>query len=218
MYTGIVTHVGEVVAFEQADADSTCHIVVAVTPPLPGAPIGASVSIQGTCLTVTAFEERTDGAGMLYHFDVVPETLRMTTLGGLCVGAPVNVEGSLRVGDEIGGHWVQGHVDGTGAIVEIQKSGGMSDDVRLTIEVPEALAEGLLPKGSITIDGVSLTVGEVFDRGGGGRCFNVYLIPHTLAVTTLGRAEIGDAVNLERDVMGRWVAHHVERYLSARDA
>ena len=214
MFTGIVTHLGRI---EAIDGEETRRFVVAVAPPLEAAVVGSSVCVQGTCLTVTRIETPEAPEATRYHFDAVPETLRKTTLGGLQPGAMVNIEGSLRAGDEMGGHWVQGHVDGVGAVAEIHEGGVEGGDWRLTIRVPPALSADLLPKGSITIDGVSLTVGEVFDGPDGDRSFNVYLIPHTLEVTTLGRLRPGDPVNLERDIMARWVGHHVERYLAARD-
>ncbi|MDJ0976104.1 MAG: riboflavin synthase [Planctomycetota bacterium] len=214
MFTGIVTHQGRLLDVRGSDADALRTLVIHVAPAIDGAVVGSSIAVQGTCLTATAIESADDGAQ--YHFDVVPETLRKTTLGRLAVGDTVNIEGSLRVGDEIGGHWVQGHVDGVGTIVEVDEGGAEGDDWCVTVSVPETMAPDLLPKGSITIDGVSLTVGEVFQGPDGGTRFNVYLIPHTLAVTTLGRAAVGAGVNLERDIMARWVGHHVERYLAAR--
>lgn len=216
MYTGIVTHQGEVVEVRGAAADEVRHLVIAITPRLRTAVIGSSVSIQGTCLTVTEIEAGADDAPTRYHFDAIPETLRLTNLGLLTVGSIVNIEGSLAVGDEIGGHWVQGHVDGMGTVVAVERTGTAGGDVRIGVEVDPQLAEGILAKGSITVDGVSLTVGEVAVTETGATRFNLYLIPHTLAITTLGRVAVGDKVNIERDVMGRWVAHHVEAYLQGR--
>lgn len=216
MYTGIVTHQGEVVDVQGSAPDEVRHLVIAITPTLRTAVVGSSVSIQGTCLTVTEIEPDADGAVTRYHFDAIPETLRLTNLGRLVVGDTVNIEGSLAVGDEIGGHWVQGHVDGMGTVVAVERTGTGDGDVRMGIEVEPELAEGILAKGSITVDGVSLTVGEVSTTDAGTTRFNLYLIPHTLAITTLGQLAAGDLVNIERDVMGRWVAHHVEAYLAGR--
>lgn len=217
MYTGIVTHLGEVIDVHDTGEDGKRHLVIEVSPQIETAVIGSSIAIQGTCLTVTQIDPA-EGPAVRYHFDAIPETLRLTNLGGLGTGDRVNIEGSLTVGDEIGGHWVQGHVDGMGEIVSIERTGTGEGDVQIGVEIGPELAEGIIPKGSITVDGVSLTVGEVVPGSNGRTRFNLYLIPHTLAVTTLGRVAVGDRVNIERDVMGRWVAHHVEAYLARRDA
>ena len=120
----------------------------------------------------------------------------------------MHLEPALRVGEALGGHWVQGHVDGVGTVCGVERRG---DDVRMAVALPEALAGDVLPKGSITVDGVSLTVGEVWQADDDATCFSVYLIPHTLAVTQLGARRPGSQVNLEMDVLGRWVRHHLER-------
>src|SRR5581483_682144 len=152
----------------------------------------------GVCLTVVGADD-----GRL-SFDVVPETLSRTVLGALEQGRPVNVEPSLRVGDQLGGHVVQGHVDGVGRVRSVTPEG---DGRRVWIDAPEAVVRYCLEKGSIAVDGVSLTVAGLDDEG-----FEVALIPHTLAVTTLGRLEPGDEVNLEADVLGKVV----ERLVAAR--
>jgi riboflavin synthase len=154
--------------------------------------------VAGVCLTVVAAQE-----GRL-AFDVVPETLARTALGRLEAGSTVNLEPSLRVGDQLGGHVVQGHVDGVGRVRSVAPEGGSR---RVWFDAPESVVRYCLEKGSVAVDGVSLTVTALDDEG-----FEVALIPHTLAVTTLGRLEPGDEVNLEADVLGKIV----ERLLAAR--
>jgi len=205
MFTGIVTHRGRLETLEAAGADEILRLRIAPEPMMEGLAVGDSVAVDGCCLTVTALED-----GRL-AFDAIPETLRKTTLGHLVAGDVVNLEGALHMQDALGGHLVQGHVDGVGIVRGVESRG---EDVRLSIGLPAALAGDVLPKGSVTIDGVSLTVGEVWTEGEEER-FSVYLIPHTLAVTGLGRRAPGDGVNLEADVLGRWVRHHLERMRGA---
>ncbi len=192
MFTGIVRELGTVAAFDGS------RLVVTAPDTAAGAAVGDSVSVAGTCLTVVE-----TGEGRL-AFDVVPETLSRTALGGLEKGAAVNVEPSLRVGDQLGGHVVQGHVDGVGRVRSVAPAG---DGRRMWVDAPEAVVRYCLEKGSIAVDGVSLTVAALDDDG-----VEVALIPHTLVVTTLGRLEPGDEVNLEADVLGKVV----ERLLAAR--
>jgi riboflavin synthase len=192
MFTGIVRELGSVVSFDGS------RLVVTTPVTAPTVSVGDSVSIAGVCLTVVATE-----AGTL-AFDAVPETLARTALGGLEAGDAVNVEPSLRVGDQLGGHVVQGHVDAVGRVRSVTPEG---DSRRVWFDAPEAVLRYCLEKGSIAVDGVSLTVAALDDDG-----FEVALIPHTLAVTTLGRLEPGDQVNLEADVLGKVV----ERLLAAR--
>lgn len=192
MFTGIVREVGTVVAFDGSR-------LVIEAPEIAGrAAVGDSVAVAGACLTVVAATE-----GRL-AFDVVPETLSRTVLGGLEPGGSVNVEPSLRVGDQLGGHVVQGHVDAVGRVRSVAPEGGGR---RLWIDGPGTVLGYCIEKGSIAVDGVSLTVAAFDDDG-----FEVALIPHTLAVTTLGGLEPGDEVNLEADVLGKVV----ERLLAAR--
>ena len=205
MFTGIVTHRGRI---EAANRRADGSVVLSVLPePVLTAAVGDSVAVDGVCLTVTSCE------GGRLTFDAVPETLRKTTLGARVPGAQVNLEVALRAGDALGGHWVQGHVDGVGHVTAVEQEG---DDVRMAIAVPDGLHEGMLPKGSVTLDGVSLTVGEVWREPEGERParFSVYLIPHTLEVTGLGSLGVGDSVNVEADILGRWVLHHVRRLLA----
>jgi len=188
MFTGIVREVGTVRAFDGS------RLVVETS---TDAGIGDSVAIAGVCLTVTG---REDGA---LTFDVVAETLDRTTLGRLAVGSRVNVEPSLRAGDPLGGHIVQGHVDGIGRVRSLEPEG---DGARLTVEAPPELLRYCVEKGSITIDGVSLTVAGLAEDA-----FSVALIPHTLSETTLSALDPGDEVNLEADVLAKYVERLVTR-------
>jgi riboflavin synthase len=192
MFTGIVREVGTAAAFDGS------RLVVEAPETAAAAGVGDSVSVAGVCLTVVE-----TGAGRL-AFDVVPETLSRTALGSLEPGDAVNLEPSLRVGDQLGGHVVQGHVDAVGRVRSVTSEG---DSRRVWFDAPELFVRYCLEKGSVTVDGVSLTVAAVDDDG-----FEVALIPHTLEVTTLGRLEPGDGVNLEADVLGKIV----ERLLAAR--
>jgi riboflavin synthase len=192
MFTGIVTQravVAEVVPAPGREA-GVLRLAIDLEVPLAGTVVGDSVALDGCCLTVVAL------AGRRLAFDAIPETVRQTTLGRRRPGDRVNVEPALRSGDALGGHLVQGHVDGVGTVTGVERHG---DDVRLTISLPRAVAGGAVRKGSICVDGVSLTVGEC-DEG----WFSVYLIPHTLAVTGLGERRVGDPVNVEIDMLARY--------------
>jgi riboflavin synthase len=189
MFTGIITHVGRVRSVEErGDWRLTVHV------PFDPASVavGASVACSGVCLTVV------ERAGDALGFDVSAETLSKTALGGWRAGTPVNLERSLRLGDELGGHLVYGHVDGLARLVERRPEGAST---RFVFEAPEALAGYLAPKGSVALDGISLTVNEVE-----GRRFGVNVIPHTLEVTTLGGRAPGDELHLEADMLARYVA------------
>jgi riboflavin synthase len=180
------------------DAFDGSRLVVAAAETAGSAAIGDSVAVAGVCLTVV---ERDDGK---LAFDVVPETLSRTALARLGLGSKVNLEPSLRVGDQLGGHVVQGHVDAVGRIRSVTQEG---DGRRVWVDAPETVLAYCIEKGSIAVDGVSLTI-AAFDGDG----FEVALIPHTLAFTTLGALEPGDEVNLEADVLGKVV----ERLVAAR--
>ena len=192
MFTGIVRELGTVDAFDGS------RLVVAADDTAASAGIGDSVAVAGVCLTVVAAD-----AGRV-AFDVVPETLGRTALGRLEPGSEVNLELSLRVGDRLGGHVVQGHVDAVGRVRSVVPEG---DGQRVWIDAPETVVRYCIEKGSIAVDGVSLTIAAFDDEG-----FEVALIPHTLEVTTLGRLEPGDEVNLEADVLGKVV----ERLVAGR--
>lgn len=201
MFTGIVTDIGRVKAISPHEGGVRLHVA---TTGLAGADdpfqLGESIAVSGVCLTVTAITD----AG--FHADVSGETLRLTTLGARAVGDGVNLERALRAGDRLGGHLVSGHVDGLGRL-RGRHADGLSE--RFAFTVPEPLRRYVAVKGSITVDGVSLTVNAVDDEG-----FAVNLIPHTLAHTTLGTLRDGDAVNLEVD----GIARYVERLLLAGQA
>ena len=193
MFTGIVREVGAIAAFDGS------RLVVRAPETAAGVAVGDSVSIGGVCLTVVAVEE-----GRL-AFDVVPETLSRTALGRLEPGDRVNLEPSLRVGDPLGGHVVQGHVDAVGHVRSVTPEG---DSRRVWVDAPAEIVRYCLEKGSIAVDGVSLTVAALDDDG-----FEVALIPHTLAVTTLDELEQGDEINLEPDVLAKVVERLVEARL-----
>lgn len=194
MFTGIITGQGEIVGRNGG--------VFTVRSPYPadGIALGASISHDGCCLTVTSLTA--DGQGSIYTLDVSNETLSKTTLGSWTSGTTVNLERALKAGDELGGHIVSGHVDGVAKIVDIRTDG---DSRRFTLEAPQQLARYIAPKGSVALDGTSLTVNEVEDNR-----FGINLIPHTLTVTTWGRKKTGDAVNLEVDLFARYVARLME--------
>lgn len=186
MFTGLVEEVGRVL--ERAES----RLVLAADRVLQDSGVGASVAVNGVCLTVVEV-----GAGRL-RFDVGPETLARTALGDLAVGDPVNLERPMRLGGMVGGHLVQGHVDGVGTVAALTRQ---AETARLTIEWPgEALAPLLIPQGSVAVDGVSLTVARLNERD-----FEIMVIPHTLAATTLGGLTPGKRVNLEMDMIGKYV-------------
>jgi riboflavin synthase len=189
VFTGIVGEMGSIEAISATSDGARIRLSAPGT--APGCAIGDSVAIDGCCLTVVAL-----GDGAL-EFDAVAETLRRTTLGALRPGDRVNVEAAMRMGDRLGGHWVQGHVDGVGQVTAIEPDG---DGVRVTFAAPKAVARYTIEKGSVCVAGVSLTVAAYDDDG-----FTVALIPHTRAVTTLGALAPGARVNLEADLVGKYV-------------
>jgi len=198
MFTGIVSALGEVEAVERSPGLVRLAIASAYDP--AGVEIGASIAHDGCCLTVVETEGRQ--GGMRHVVEVAPESLARTTLGALQAGDKVNLERSLRVGDELGGHMVLGHVDGLGEVLSLARDG---EAWRMRIRPPQEIARLIAPKGSIAIQGVSLTVNEVDDEG-----FGVLIIPHTWAVTTLSKLKAGDKVNLEADMMARYAARLIE--------
>ena len=191
MFTGIIQDVGRVERCEARGGD--VRLVIACNDLDSGRlGIGDSVAVQGCCLTVVELKGRTFAA------DVSRETLALTTLGELKVGSPVNLEPALRAGDPLGGHLVSGHIDGVAQVLGLSAE---ARSQRLLIGVPAALARYLAPKGSVAVDGVSLTVNEVTNAS-----FGVNIIPHTQAVTTLGGLAVGTRVNLEVDQVARYLA------------
>lgn len=209
MFAGIIEHVGHVVrvaaAPQPSAAGGTAHrLTLALGPLAEGLPTGASVAVNGACLTLAVLRG-TDG-----EFDVVPETWERTTLRTLRPGDPVNLERSLRLGDRIDGHFVQGHIDGTATVEAVDRAGG---EWRLRLRTDPALAPYLVAKGSVGVDGVSLTIVDAAE----GR-FSVALIPTTLERTVLGRRRPGELVNIETDILARLIVQRLEQLLAGGQA
>jgi riboflavin synthase len=201
VFTGIIESIGRVSGIEKQKELS--RLAIAAGTMAGEVAIGDSVAVNGTCLTVTA------ASGDEVHFDAVAETLAKTSLGDLVVGSRVNLERAMRAGGRFDGHIVQGHVDGVGRVRELARHG---DDVRLFVECGSEISQFLVPKGSVAVDGVSLTVVGARDDG-----FDVALIPLTLEHTTLGGRGPGDRVNLEADVLGKYVKQYLDRIAPDRD-
>ena len=192
MFTGIITDIGHVLALENR---GDLRARIATGDDISGIEIGASIASDGVCLTVV--DKGTDPQGW-YDVDISAETVSKTSLAAWVVGKRVNLERALKVGDELGGHIVSGHVDGVALIVAMTDEG---DSTRVTLEAPDDLGRFIAPKGSVALNGTSLTVNEV-----DGARFGINFIPHTKSVTTWGDAAVGDRVNLEVDTMARYVA------------
>jgi riboflavin synthase len=195
MFTGIVTDVGRV---RHVEKRGDTHVVIATNFDLSNVPMGASIACSGVCLTVV---DKGVGKDAWFAVTASGETLSKTTLGGWKAGDLVNLERPMRVGDEFGGHIVAGHVDG---VVEVKLAVPEGESMRFTFEVPVALSKFIAAKGSVALDGVSLTVNEVE-----GTRFGVNIIPHTQKVTTFGKLKPGSKVNVEVDLMARYVARLV---------
>jgi riboflavin synthase len=198
MFTGLVSDVGEVVAVESRN--DVRRLRIACSYPAESIALGASIACSGPCLTAVAVGQ--DGARTWFDIDAGWETLDRTTLGDWAVGHRINLERSLKVGDELGGHLVSGHVDGVATLVSREDLGTTS---RFTLEAPAPLARFIAEKGSVALDGTSLTVNTVE-----GNRFTVLLIPHSLAVTTWRDRRAGDRVNIEVDTMARYAARLAE--------
>jgi riboflavin synthase len=196
MFTGIVEEMGAVSMLEKTLAGTRVTILASTV--IGDLKIGDSVSVNGACLTVVSRSERD------FSVEVSPETLSVTTLGGMAVGTPVNLERAMKLNERIGGHLVTGHVDGVGVIRSRHQEGNA---VVFTMEAPPAILRYCVGKGSITVDGTSLTINEVGDHS-----FSIAIIPHTAKVTTLGLKQVNDPVNLESDLIGKYV----ERLLQER--
>lgn len=192
MFTGIVTDMGEVLTLRQ-EGDLRARIATGYD--VDGIDIGASIACDGVCLTVVDLGSTPRG---WFDVQISAETVSKTNLSGWKPGDRVNLERALKVGDELGGHIVSGHVDGVAEVVGMAPEG---DSLRVTFRAPDALAKFIAPKGSVALNGTSLTVNEV-----DGATFGINFIPHTRTVTTWGRVAIGDLVNLEIDTMARYVA------------
>lgn len=199
MFAGIIQHVG--VVRERSDTAAGARLRIDLGPLAPPLVLGASVAINGVCLTLV------EKSGEYCVFDVIHETLRRTTLGDLRPGKLVNLESSLRLGDPIDGHIVQGHVDAVGRVQRVIEERG---EFRLWVECPDDIVPFVIPKGAIAIDGVSLTIAEVEGRG----CC-VALIPATLERTCLRDRGVGDRVNLESDILARTVVHRLNAIVSS---
>jgi riboflavin synthase len=197
MFTGIIEGTARVKSVSKSKKGADTFLRIGLGKLSRGLKKGDSVCVSGACLTVTKLS-RGDA-----DFEMVAETTRRTSLGGLRPGDRVNIERSLRVGDRLEGHFVLGHVDGTGIIDEITR---LQSETKIWIELDSALVESVVPKGSIAVDGVSLTLVDVDDDR-----VSISLIPHTLKATTLGQRSRGDRVNIEADILGKYVAHNMPR-------
>ncbi|MEO9337237.1 riboflavin synthase [Mesorhizobium sp. SB112] len=204
MFTGIVTDIGTVAATSPLDAGVKLRIETAYDPETIA--IGASISCGGVCLTVTALPDKGANARW-FEVEAWEEALRLTTASKWNAGTRINLERALKIGDELGGHIVSGHVDGMAEIVAREDEG---EAVRFTLETPMELAKFIAPKGSVALDGTSLTVNKVEKNR-----FDVLLIHHSLQVTTWGDRQVGDRINLEVDTMARYAARLAE---AAKDA
>lgn len=198
MFTGIIEETGSVVSFTKGD--NAWKLQIAAKAVLEGVALGDSIAINGCCLTVTAFDDAH------IYFDLLEETHRLTNIGKLAPGAAVNLERSLRFGGKMGGHFVTGHIDGQGIIEVLEQRGS---DYYLRVRAPAGSGKHLIHKGSIAIDGISLTVAEV-----DGDHLVVWLIPTTMEVTNLRTRKAGDHINLEFDMLGKYV----EKLLAGRSA
>ncbi len=200
MFTGIVEGLGELVA--KRPTAKGYRFEVRAPFDLADTKLGDSIAVNGACLTVVALK------GDCFAVDVSPETLRRTTLGNLKVGDKVNLERALRLGDRLGGHLVSGHVDGIGEVTSRRETG---DFIFFKVRLPESLSRYVVEKGSITIDGISLTVNQI-----NGSEIELAIIPHTAQITTMGLRFPGDRVNIEVDLIGKYVERLLEPYISSR--
>ena len=198
MFTGLVRDLGVIESIEEVNGNRKFSVRGQIDP--KDLTMGASVSHSGVCLTV--IDADFSGDVPRWVVEAVPETLRLTSRGSKVAGDRVNLEPSLRLGDELGGHLVFGHVDGLGKIQSIVEEG---DGYRVTVEAPKALRPLIALKGSVAVDGISLTIAGVTETG-----FELAIIPHTFEVTSLGAAKAGDAVNLEADMLARYVSRQME--------
>jgi len=199
MFTGLVETLGTVDAAQPEPPGM--RLIVDAGEVADDATLGASICVNGCCLSIVAMD------GSLLTFELGPETLAKTSLRGLSAGGRVNLERSLQLSDRLGGHLVTGHVDAVGALASREQEG---EWVTCRFSAPASVLRQMVPKGSIAVDGVSLTVVDVTADG-----FSVALIPHTLAVTTLGSLVVGDAVNLETDLVGKYVTARLDAWLAA---
>lgn len=202
MFTGIIEDVGKVYRWQKAKG--SCSLALATHLPLDEMGLGSSIAVNGTCLTIV------DKTEQRFTVDVSPETLERTGLRKLRRGDPVNLERPLRLSDRLGGHLVTGHVDGVGTTREIKRLGKF---IFFSFEVPQSIAALLVPKGSVAVDGISLTVNDC-----GKKRFSVAIIPYTLRHTNLLGRRVGDKVNIETDIIGKYVERLLENGRLGRDA
>src|SRR5262250_957316 len=200
MFTGIVTDIGEILAVRPR-GEGLHRLKIACSYERASIVEGASIACSGVCLTVVGIGQ--ENGGTWFAVDAAAETLRITTVGRWRHGTRINLERALKIGDELGGHIVAGHVDG---IAELVAREDLTEMARLTFRAPPQLSRFIAPKGSVALDGISLTVNEAKDDR-----FEVLIIPHTLEVTTFGALRAGDTVNLEVDLMARYAARLIER-------
>ncbi len=201
MFTGIIEELGQVQAWKRVREGTS--LVVRGEKVREGLNIGDSIAVNGACLTVTALK------GTVFEADVMPETMRLTTLSRLSPGDPVNLERAMASGGRFGGHFVSGHIDGTGTLLA---KNAEANAVLISFRAPAGITRQIIKKGSVAVDGISLTVVSVAAEE-----FVVSLVPHTLAVTTLGRKKPGQSVNLETDMLGKYVEKYLSIHLSAHD-
>ncbi|MEL4026209.1 riboflavin synthase [Lysinibacillus endophyticus] len=195
MFTGIIEDRGRVTAIQKDE--KSMQLTIATKKILTDANLGDSIAVNGVCLTITHFTDEQ------MTVDVMPETVKATTIHMLKIGDFVNLERAMSAGGRFGGHFVSGHVDGVGTI---RSKKPVSNAVYIEIEIPKELAENCIPKGSITIDGTSLTIFKVSEQS-----VTVSLIPHTYSETILGIKSVGDQVNIETDMLGKYVMHHLRK-------
>jgi len=203
MFTGIILELGKVISVEKIAQGAKLKIFSEKL--IKDSQIGDSIAVNGVCLTVTEID-RTKKA---LSFELSYETLKKTTLGELKKDSPVNLESALTLNTKLGGHLVSGHVDGVGVIKKVEKTG---DYIKIEIEAPQEVLRYCVPKGSIAVDGISLTVVDLFTNS-----FSVVIIPHTLKMTTLGFKNVGDSVNLEPDIIAKYVERLIGNMKNDRD-
>ena len=194
MFTGIIEEIGTIAGIQKAGP--MFELSIKANKVLQDVHLGDSISINGVCLTVTSFKTTE------FTVDVMPETVNATNIGSMQPGSKVNLERAMAAGGRFGGHFVSGHVDGTGKIIRKER---VENAVYYEIEVDEELATGMVLKGSVTVDGTSLTLFGVTDR-----TFTISLIPHTMEETIIGQKQIGDIVNIETDMIGKYVGHYLK--------
>lgn len=203
MFTGIILELGKVISVEKIAQGAKLKIFSEKL--IKDSQIGDSIAVNGVCLTVTEI----DRTKKVLSFELSYETLKKTTLGELKKDSPVNLESALTLNTKLGGHLVSGHVDGVGVIKKIEKTG---DYIKIEIEAPQEVLKYCVPKGSIAVDGISLTVVDLFTNS-----FSVVIIPHTLKMTTLGFKNVGDSVNLEPDIIAKYVERLIGNRKTDRD-